>query len=106
MPGLEGSVVRDSLRTRLTLLPAPAPPLPRSYLSRGGDFFDMLAPLPTLYDSSTPLDQILSEHLQLSGEPVDTQVDGRIVNCGEDAGSPLCTGGSGAPRTSRRALLL
>lgn len=64
--------------------------LTNDYVAGGGDFYDMLAPAPVVYDSSTPLDTILSQYFaDLS--PLNVTVDGRIVNCAAAPSDALCT---------------
>ena len=57
--------------------------------------YEMLLDVPVFFDSSAPLDQILAEQFE-RGSPINTQTDGRIVNCAESPSDPLCTGSTPA----------
>lgn len=64
------------------------------YMSRGGDFYEMLRDEPDgnatlLYDSSTPLDSIVAAYFQ-DASPVDIETDGRIINCATTPADQLC----------------
>lgn len=51
--------------------------------------YTMFSDAPIEWDSSTPLDVILSDHLKAES-PVSTTVDGRIANCAATPDAPLC----------------
>lgn len=78
------------------------------YMSRGGDFYEMLQDAPDgnatlLYDSSTPLDSIVGAYFQTES-PIDIMTDGRIVNCATSPANQLCVLDSApAPAPSQRA---
>ncbi|KAL4445897.1 hypothetical protein ABPG77_009096 [Micractinium sp. CCAP 211/92] len=88
--------------------------LTNDYMSRGGDFYEMLQNEPDgnatmLYDSSTPLDSIVEAYFR-EASPIDIMTDGRIVNCASSPGDALCAPGSAtapAPsqKTARRLLM-
>lgn len=58
----------------------------------------MLPSVPTVLDSSTPIVQVISDYVE-AFSPIDTQTDGRIVNCAAQQGSDsdeLCDMAAGA----------
>lgn len=55
----------------------------------------MLTDAPLLFDSSTPLDQLLAAHFR-QYSPVAQSTDGRIANCATTPTAPLCAGHSSA----------
>lgn len=78
--------------------------LSTDYLAiNGGDFYSMLKGAPVLFDSSTPLNEILAEQFQLES-PIEASTDGRLVNCAEAGSSPLCGGQSAVPGGRRLRL--
>ena len=82
--------------------------LSTDYLTKGGDFYEMLKEQPVLFDSSKPLNEILAEHFQVAS-PVTAATDGRLLNCAQAADAPLCAGRqlpapAPAPAASGRAL--
>ena len=75
--------------------------LSTDYLAiNGGDFYSMLKAAPVLFDSSTPLNEILAEQFQLES-PIEADTDGRLVNCAEAGSSQLCGGQPAAPSSRR-----
>ncbi|KAL4425700.1 hypothetical protein ABPG75_009716 [Micractinium tetrahymenae] len=71
--------------------------LTNDYMSKGGDFYEMLQDEPNgnatlLYDSSTPLDTVVSAYFE-EASPVNITTDGRIVNCAISPTNLLCTAG-------------
>ncbi|PSC75913.1 5 -nucleotidase isoform B [Micractinium conductrix] len=82
--------------------------LTTDYVAGGGDFYTMFSDAPIEWDSSTPLDVILSDHLKAES-PVSTTVDGRIANCAATPDAPLCAARAPAAESrgpARRLLLL
>lgn len=76
--------------------------LSTDYVLGGGDFYTMFKGLPVVFDSSKPLNEILEEQFQ-QASPLAAATDGRLANCAEASGAPLC-GGQGARPTRRRRL--
>lgn len=87
----------DGSWTPLAEFSGPILLLSTDYLTKGGDFFEMLATQPVLLDSSKPIAELVATYIAAKS-PVAPQTDGRIVNCAQSPGVPLCGGsGSGTP---------
>lgn len=63
-----------------------------NYMAAGGDGYSTYASSQLLFDSSIPVDQIVSDYIT-AFSPVHPAVDGRIINCaaGFDPSNPLCS---------------